>query len=97
MQFVLEESECLKIRGAIEGVVERILAEIVTSRCIICHISIDILCLNSIGQAIRIRDMGILRACDCNESHTCAALTTRARKSPHRWDDSVSETPPYTV
>ena len=50
IQFVLEESECLAIHSAIEGMVEGLLTEIIVSCSILCHISIY---LNSISQTIR--------------------------------------------
>ena len=56
IQFVLEESDCLAIHSAIEGMVEGVLTEIIVSRSIPRHISIDIFCLDSIGQTIRVRE-----------------------------------------
>ena len=50
IQFVLEESDCLAIHSAIEGMVEVVLTEIVVSRSIPRHISIDIFCLDSISH-----------------------------------------------
>ena len=55
IQFVLEESDCLANRSVIEGMVEGVLTEIIVSYSILCHISIDIFCLNSKGQTIRDR------------------------------------------
>ena len=54
IQSVLEESNCLAIHIAIEGMVEGVLTGIIVSRSIHNHISIDIFCLDSIGQTIRI-------------------------------------------
>ena len=51
IQFILEESDCLAIHIDIEGMVEGVL----TGR-IPRHISIDILCLDCIGQTIRISE-----------------------------------------
>ena len=97
IQLVHEESECLAIHSAVEGMVEGVLTEIVVSCSILCHISIDIRSLNSISQTTRVREqqsqlthgVGILRTCDCSESCTCAVMTSRARNSPHRWVYSV--------
>ena len=55
IQFVLEDSDCLAIHSAIEGMVEGVLTEIIVSRGIPRHISIDIFCLDSIRQVIRVR------------------------------------------
>ena len=41
IQFVLEESDCLAIHSAIEGMVEGLLTEIIVSCSILCHVSID--------------------------------------------------------
>ena len=54
IQFVLEESDCLAIHSAIEGMVEEVLTEIIVSRRIPRHISIDIFSLDSISQTIRV-------------------------------------------
>ena len=56
IQFVLEESGCLAIHSTIEGMVEVVLTEIIVSCNILFHISINIFCLNSIGQTIRVRE-----------------------------------------
>ena len=56
IQFVLEESECLAIHSAVEGMVEGVLTEIIVSCSILCHISIDIFCLNSISQIILVHE-----------------------------------------
>ena len=45
---------CLAVHIAIEGMIEGVLTEIIVSRSIPRHISIDIFCLDSIGQTIRI-------------------------------------------
>ena len=37
IQFFLEESDCLAIRSAIEGMVEGVLTEIIVSCIILCH------------------------------------------------------------
>ena len=90
IQFVLEESGCLAIHSAIEGMVEGVLTEIIVSCSILCHIFIDMFCLNSIGQTIRVREQQsqlIVGWLFC--AHVIAALTSRARKSPHRWVDPV--------
>ena len=55
-QFVLEESDCLAIHSAIEGMTEGLLTEIIVSRSIPHHISIDIFCLESINQIIRVHE-----------------------------------------
>ena len=54
IQFVLEESDCPAIHITIEGMVEGVLTEIIVSRSILHHISIDIFCLDNMGQTIRI-------------------------------------------
>ena len=56
IQFVLEESDCLAIHSAMEGMVEGVFTGIIVSRSIPRHISIDIFCLDSIGQTIRVRE-----------------------------------------
>ena len=96
IQFVLEESDCLAIHSAIEGMVEVVLTEIIVSCSILCHISRYIFCLNSIRQTIRVREqqsqltmVWVFYARDCSEICTCAALTSRVRRSPHRWGCSV--------
>ena len=53
-QFVIEESECLAIHSAIEGMAEGLLTEIIVSRSIPHHISIDNFCLESLNQIIRV-------------------------------------------
>ena len=53
IQFVLEESECIAIHSVM---VEGVLTEIIVRCSILCHISIDIFCLNSISQANRARE-----------------------------------------
>ena len=55
IQFVLEEPECLAIHSAIEGMVEGVLTEIIVSYIILCHISIDFFCLDSISQTTGVR------------------------------------------
>ena len=53
---MLEESDCLAIHSAIEGMVEGVLTEIIASRSILHPVSIDIFCLDSISQTIRVRE-----------------------------------------
>ena len=56
IQVGFEESECLAIHSAIEGMAEELLTEIIVSCSILCHISIDIFCLNSISQTTRVHE-----------------------------------------
>ena len=55
IQFVFEEFDCLAIHSAIEEMDEGVLTEIILSRSIPLHISIDIFCMDSISQTIRVR------------------------------------------
>ena len=73
IQFVLEECDCLAIHSAIEGVVEGVLTEIIVSRSIPHHTSIDIFCLDSISQTIRVREQ--------QSQLIRASLTSRVRKT----------------
>ena len=97
IQFDLEESDCLAFHIAIEGMVEGVLTEIIVSHIILHHISIDIFCLDSIGQTIRICEQQsqlvgawVFYTRDCSESYTWASMTNRARKTPYRCVDSVA-------
>ena len=89
IQLVLEESECLAIHSVIEGMVEGVLTEIIVSCSILCHISIDIFCLNSIGQTIRVREQQSQLPVTWVFYRHVSVVTSRARKSSRRRIDSV--------